>query len=193
MDVIRETEEKTLRKQKTLRAFFFKDRGTTSLSESAVSESEVTLGSGAWWGKFPWGSQIDVIKRQESRMPWMKNGEECPCISSQANPGWPFRPDFYYSINNNSHQLHSSKHLGILAHLMIRKLRLRENDSLSKVESERSRTLSLGNLAPTCVWLSLSFLPNDWWERTRDHKTLGCVCFLIPVIPKWVTLIWCEL
>ena len=70
----------------------------------------------------------------------MKNREECPCILSQANPRWPFRPDFYYNINNNSLQLHSCKHLGILAHLMIRKLRLREMDDLSKVESERSRT-----------------------------------------------------
>lgn len=50
MDVIRETVEKTLRKEtEDIEGFFFffKDRGTTSLSESAVSESGVTLGSGA--------------------------------------------------------------------------------------------------------------------------------------------------
>ena len=92
----------------------------------------------------------------------MKNREEWPCILSQANPRWPFRPDFYYSINNNSHQLHSFKHLGILTHLMIRKLRLREIDTLSKVESESSTTLSLDNLAPACIWLSLSCLPSNW-------------------------------
>ena len=204
MGVVGERVEKALTKgnRKPWGYSFQRWGNSLSVRESALSESTATVGASSGWdlmGKSAWSPQMlgcrggDNKKRQESWEPWLKNGEECPLHFVTDQPEVALQDRSLTVVIIIAINYIALSTLCTLVHLMIRNLRCREVNNLSKVELVSSRALNLGSLVPGSMCLSLSCFPNDWQERTRVHKTLDYVCFFIPAIPKWVTPIRCVL